>query len=109
LRGIFLTGITPYATLAGPGESRLSGKTLGPTRDRVLEPDASMTFTIGIISDTHGLLRSKALGMLAHVDHTIHGGDLRDAGIITAPARIALLRRSEGTDMGAWTTPLCRK
>jgi hypothetical protein len=99
LRGIFLTGITPYAALAGPGESRLSGKTLGPTR--VLEPDASMTFTIGIISDTHGLLRSTALGMLAHVDHIIRGGDLRDAGIITAPAGIALLGRSEGTDMGA--------
>jgi hypothetical protein len=108
LRGIFLTGITPYASLARPGESRLSGKTLGPTRDRVLEPDASMTFTIGIISDRHGLLRSTALGMLAHVDHIIHGGDIRDAGIITAPAGIALLRRSEGTDMGAWTTPLCR-
>ena len=31
---------------------------------------------IGIISDTHGLLRPEALRMLAHVDHIIHGGDI---------------------------------
>ena len=34
-----------------------------------------MTFTIGIISDTHGLLRPEALRVLAHVDRIIHGGD----------------------------------
>src|SRR5258708_1153409 len=61
----------------------------GPTRDKVLQPDASMTFTIGIISDTHGLLRPEALRMLAHVDHIIHGGDIGDPEIITALRRIA--------------------
>ena len=48
-----------------------------------------MTFTIGIISDTHGLLRPEALGMLAHVDHIIHGGDIGDPWIITALRGIA--------------------
>ena len=48
-----------------------------------------MTFTIGIISDTHGLLRPEALRLLAHVDHIIHGGDIGDSEIITALRRIA--------------------
>jgi len=47
-----------------------------------------MTFTIGIISDTHGLLRPEALRVLAHVDHIIHGGDIGDPEIITALRRI---------------------
>ncbi|OKO72483.1 metallophosphoesterase family protein, partial [Bradyrhizobium sp. AS23.2] len=48
-----------------------------------------MTFTIGIISDTHGVLRPEALRALAHVDHIIHGGDIGDPEIITALRRIA--------------------
>ncbi|TIX06786.1 MAG: metallophosphoesterase family protein, partial [Mesorhizobium sp.] len=35
-----------------------------------------MTFRIGIISDTHGLLRPEAERRLAGVDHIIHGGDI---------------------------------
>jgi len=31
---------------------------------------------IGIISDTHGLLRPKACKRLAGVDHIIHAGDI---------------------------------
>ena len=37
-----------------------------------------MIFTIGIISDTHGLLRPEALRVLADVDHIIHCGDIGD-------------------------------
>lgn len=36
----------------------------GPKRDRVLRPGASLAFTIGIISDTHSLLRPEALRVL---------------------------------------------
>lgn len=31
---------------------------------------------VGVISDTHGLLRPQALAALAGVDHIIHGGDI---------------------------------
>jgi predicted phosphodiesterase len=62
-------------------------------RDKVLQPDASMTFTIGIISDTHGLLRPEALRVLAHVDHIVHGGDIGDPEIITALRRVPQSRR----------------
>ena len=31
---------------------------------------------IGVISDTHGLLRPEAVDRLAGVDHIIHSGDI---------------------------------
>lgn len=64
-----------------------------------------MTLTIGIISDTHGLLRPEALRMLAHVDHIIHGGDIGDPEIITALRRIAPVTAIRGNvDTGDWAT-----
>jgi predicted phosphodiesterase len=48
-----------------------------------------MTFRIGIISDTHGLLRPEAERRLAGVDHIIHGGDIGRHDIIAALRRIA--------------------
>ena len=70
-----------------------------------VQGDASMTFTIGIISDTHGVLRPEALRMLAHVDHIIHGGDIGDPKIITALRRIAPVTAIRGNvDTGAWAT-----
>src|ERR1700691_2385389 len=47
-----------------------------------------MTFRIGIISDTHGLLRPQAERRLAG-DHIIHGGDIGRPEIIDALRRIA--------------------
>ena len=35
-----------------------------------------MMFKIGIISDTHGLLRPEAERRLTGVDHIIHAGDI---------------------------------
>jgi putative phosphoesterase len=44
---------------------------------------------IGIISDTHGLLRNEALNALSGVDHILHAGDIGDAAILDALGRIA--------------------
>lgn len=64
-----------------------------------------MTFTIGIISDTHSLLRPEALRVLAHVDHIIHGGDIGNPEIITALRRIASVTAIRGNvDTGEWAT-----
>ncbi|WP_374708100.1 metallophosphoesterase family protein, partial [Bradyrhizobium sp. RD5-C2] len=52
-------------------------------------PATTRAFRVGIISDTHGLLRPEAARALAGVDHIIHGGDIGQAGIITALRRIA--------------------
>jgi len=37
---------------------------------------------IGVISDTHGLLRPEAVAALADVDHILHAGDVGDAAIL---------------------------
>jgi putative phosphoesterase len=44
---------------------------------------------IGVLSDTHGLLRPELLAALANVDHILHAGDVGDPAILTALARIA--------------------
>ncbi len=47
------------------------------------------TLKLGIISDTHGLLRPEALTSLAGVDRILHAGDIGDPHILDALARIA--------------------
>ena len=37
---------------------------------------------IGVLSDTHGLLRPEALNALAGVDHILHAGDVGDIAIL---------------------------
>jgi putative phosphoesterase len=44
---------------------------------------------IGVISDTHGLLRSEALTALRGVDHILHAGDVGSPEILRALAEIA--------------------
>jgi putative phosphoesterase len=44
---------------------------------------------IGVISDTHGLLRDEALAALKGVDHILHAGDVGDAGILAVLGQIA--------------------
>jgi len=44
---------------------------------------------IGVISDTHGLLRPEALTALAGVEHILHAGDVGDARILDALREIA--------------------
>jgi putative phosphoesterase len=62
-----------------------------------------MTFRIGIISDTHGLLRPEAERRLAGVDHIIHGGDIGRPEIIDALRRIAPVAAIRGNvDIGDW-------
>jgi uncharacterized protein len=44
---------------------------------------------IGVISDTHGLLRPEALTALRGVDHILHAGDVGNPAIIDALSTIA--------------------
>ena len=44
---------------------------------------------IGVISDTHGLLRQEALTALAGVEHILHAGDVGDITILDRLATIA--------------------
>lgn len=58
---------------------------------------------IGVISDTHGLLRPEALDFLAGSDYIVHGGDIGNADILARLAAIAPLTVVRGNnDKGAW-------
>ena len=39
---------------------------------------------IGVISDTHGLMRPEALAALAGVSHIVHAGDVGSAEVLAA-------------------------
>lgn len=51
---------------------------------------------VGVISDTHGLLRPEALKALAGVDHILHAGDVGDREILSALGKIAPLTAIRG-------------
>jgi putative phosphoesterase len=58
---------------------------------------------IGLISDTHGLLRPEALAFLQGCDHIIHGGDIGSQGILDELAAIAPVTAVRGNnDVGPW-------
>ena len=62
---------------------------------------------VGLISDTHGLLRPEALAFLAGSDHIVHGGDICDAGVLEALSTIAPVTAVRGNnDHGPWAAHL---
>ena len=62
-----------------------------------------MTFRIGVISDTHGLLRPEAERCLAGVNRIIHAGDIGRPEIVDALRRIAPVTAIRGNvDSGEW-------
>ena len=57
---------------------------------------AAKSLTVGVISDTHGLLRPEAIKALAGADHILHAGDVGDAGILDRLREIAPLTAIRG-------------
>ncbi|MDH3599681.1 MAG: metallophosphatase family protein [Candidatus Tectomicrobia bacterium] len=59
--------------------------------------------TIGVISDTHKLLRPEAKAQLRHSDLIIHAGDIGSADVISELEHIAPVRAIRGNiDKDAW-------
>src|SRR5580700_9626734 len=56
---------------------------------------------IGVISDTHGLLRPEALAALRGVEHILHAGDVGDIAILDALRKIAPVTAIRGNVDGA--------
>jgi putative phosphoesterase len=58
---------------------------------------------VGLISDTHGLMRPEALTALAGVAHIVHAGDIGTPEILTQLRAIAPVTAVRGNnDKGAW-------
>jgi putative phosphoesterase len=66
--------------------------------------------TVGLISDTHGLLRPEARDALAGVDHIIHAGDIGGPAILTQLEALAPTRAVRGNnDVGAWAERIAER
>jgi putative phosphoesterase len=62
---------------------------------------------IGVISDTHGLLRPEAMAALAGSDFIIHAGDVGDPAILPALEAIAPVTAIRGNvDSDSWAKQL---
>jgi putative phosphoesterase len=71
--------------------------------DHVSEP----LHRVGLISDTHGLIRPGALDALRESDLIVHCGDIGDLAVLEALRSIAPLRAIRGNnDKGAWAASL---
>jgi putative phosphoesterase len=66
-----------------------------------------MTMVVGVISDTHGLLRPSAIAALADSDYIIHAGDVGDPVILDRLNAIAPVTAVRGNvDGGIWARKL---
>ena len=62
---------------------------------------------IGVVSDTHGLLRPEALAFLQGCDRIVHAGDVGDPDIITELSAIAPVTAVRGNvDTAPWAAAL---
>lgn len=60
-------------------------------------------YRIGLISDTHGLLRPEAKAFLQGSDYIVHGGDIGDGRILDELSAIAPVTAVRGNnDVDAW-------
>lgn len=62
---------------------------------------------IGLISDTHGLLRPEAEAFLRGCERIVHAGDIGEAGVLEALGRLAPVTAVRGNnDTGGWAEAL---
>ena len=62
---------------------------------------------VGLISDTHGLLRPEAKAFLRGCDHIIHAGDITDSRVLEELTGLAPVTAVRGNnDRGAWADTL---
>lgn len=62
---------------------------------------------LGLLSDTHGLLRPQALAALQGVSHILHAGDVGGPALLHGLAGLAPVSAVRGNvDQGAWAEAL---
>jgi putative phosphoesterase len=67
----------------------------------------SRQHVVGLISDTHGLLRPEAIDLLKGSDFIVHAGDVGAPEILVELARLAPVTAVRGNiDKGAWAQAL---
>src|SRR5215470_3362079 len=74
-----------------PLAERLDG-----TARRAVAPKPGAVLRVGLISDTHGLLRPQATALLRGCNHIIHAGDIGSPDILAELAALAPLTAVRG-------------
>ena len=65
------------------------------------------TYIVGVISDTHGLLRPEVLQSFKNVHHILHAGDIGDPNVLEALQKVAPVTAVRGNmDYGSWAWDL---
>jgi putative phosphoesterase len=68
---------------------------------------APRVHTVGVISDTHGLLRPEAVAALAGVERIVHAGDIGSPDVLTQLRRVAPIVAVRGNnDRDAWAADI---
>jgi putative phosphoesterase len=68
---------------------------------------APRVHTVGVISDTHGLLRPEAVAALQGVERIVHAGDIGSPDVLTALERIAPVAAVRGNnDRERWAAAI---
>jgi len=79
------------------------------TKRAVRGSDGVVERTIGVISDTHGLIRPEAIEALRGSEHIIHAGDMGDPSILERLAELAPVTAVRGNvDGGDWARRIPR-
>ena len=95
--------LVPERPLGKRRLERLHSTAMGSRRRR----RSARTPIVGVIADTHGLLRPEALAALVGVDAIVHAGDIGSAEILDALRRIAPIVAVRGNnDRDAWAASL---
>jgi hypothetical protein len=68
-----------------------------------MQASAGIAVRVGVLSDTHGLLRPEALAALRGADHLVHAGDIGKPEVLRSLRALAPLTAVRGNnDRGAW-------
>lgn len=78
-----------------------------PAQIKIEDLDSQNDFIIGVISDTHGLLRPEVVAAFVDVNLILHAGDVGDPDIISDLEVVAPLIAVRGNmDYGSWAERL---
>ena len=86
---------------------RIKGVFVAGLQERFGKQVPVLSNLVGLISDTHGLIRPEALDALRDSDLIIHCGDIGNLAVLDTLRRIAPVRAVRGNnDIGAWARGL---
>ena len=98
---------TRHAGRCTPGNAKVCKDPSVPYIKPRMTPDKGLR--VGLVSDTHGLLRPEARVFLTGCDYIVHGGDVGDPGILDELAQMAPLIAVRGNnDTQSWAARLRR-